>query len=94
MKIFDYKKYARWVLKIHSHFVAFVGDWFAADILQCPKHLSCSLDLMTTDFFLFPKIKGPQGGHPLTTYSPHNCLGWGHRHHRQRGVCRRLQKVV
>ena len=38
-----------------------VGDWFAADIIQCPKHLSCSPDLMKTDFFFFPK-----GGKPYS----------------------------
>ena len=51
------KKSARWVPKLLSQNVAVVGDWFAADTIQCLKLTLCMSDLTPAHFFLLPHIK-------------------------------------
>ena len=51
------KKSARWVPKLLSQNVAVVGDWFAADTIQCLKLTLRMSDLTLAHFFLLPHIK-------------------------------------
>ena len=51
------KKSARWVPKLLSQNVAVVGDWFAADTIQCLKLTLRMSDLTPAHFFLLPHIK-------------------------------------
>ena len=51
------KKSARWVPKLLPQNVAVVGDWFAADAIQCLILTLYMSDLTPPHFFLLPHIK-------------------------------------